>query len=64
MQAKVLFNNHIVNPHTTPVDVAVIRMEATNSYVIGNSITGTDYTGGSYYFGKSDVTRRANTSEK
>ena len=37
-------NNIIANPLTVPANVAVIRVEATNSVIVGNRISGAGYT--------------------
>jgi len=57
-------NNRIVNPQTKPFEVGVLRMQAQNSYVIGNSITGSNYTAAALDHGAFNVTQVGNTVEK
>jgi hypothetical protein len=56
--------NVVVNPHTKPYEVSVIRMQAENSFMIGNSISGSKYTSAAYYHGEFNVTEISNTASK
>lgn len=56
--------NVVVNPHTNPFEISVIRMQAEDSFMIGNSISGSEYTSGAYYHGKFNVTEISNTAGK
>jgi hypothetical protein len=54
-------NNVIVDPETKRSEISVIRMEAENSVVTHNSITGSRYQAGPIFHGRFKDTEQANT---